>query len=77
MGLPGRPAVQWRGGNKLRIRGRFASGRANCRRPATAVVLRERALSIDSVSRPLSPFSPPPCGARHPSVRRPHVVPRS
>jgi len=32
-----RPAAQWRIGNKLRIRGRFASGRANCRRPATPV----------------------------------------
>lgn len=38
-GLSSRPAAQWRGGNKLRIRGRFASGRANCRRPATAMVL--------------------------------------
>lgn len=50
-----RPAAQWRGGNKLRIRGRFASGRANCRRPATATVLEHPFYRLR-----LAPLLPPP-----------------
>jgi len=66
MRFSSRPAAQWREGNKLRIRGRFASGCANCRRPATATVLEHPFYRLR-----LAPFSSP--ATCYPSARRPHV----